>query len=65
LVRTLERTVKSHAGDGVTLGVEAEQEERDVVALFEFEPTQRALKASTTEDSLGLIQVDLPEVRSL
>ena len=65
LVRSLEGTVKTHAGDGVALGVEAEQEERDVVALFEFEATQRALKAATAEDSFGLVQVDLPEVRSL
>jgi len=64
-VRTLEGTVKAHSGDGVPVGVEAQEKERDVVAFFEFEATQRALKASTTKDSLGLIQVDLPEIRSL
>jgi len=42
--------------------VETEDEQGDAVSFFEFEASQRALKSSTPEDSLGLVEVHLPEI---
>jgi hypothetical protein len=57
--------VKTYAGDRGVVRVEPENEQRDAVAFFEFQASQRSLKSSTPEDSLGLIEVDLPEVGAL
>ena len=45
-----------------SFGVEAEEEERHVVALLELAAAQRALEAAAAIDALGLVQVQLPQV---
>jgi hypothetical protein len=60
----LQGAMEAHAGDGVAVGVETEDEQRDAVALFEVGPSQRALKSPTAKDTFGLVEVNLPEVRS-
>ena len=60
LMAALERAMEAHAGDGIAVGVEAQDEQRDAGALFEVGASQRALKSPTAKDSFGLIEVDLP-----
>ena len=45
LVAPVERAVASDARDDLAVGVEAEEEERDAVALLEVPASQRALEA--------------------
>jgi hypothetical protein len=57
--------VKPYAGHGITVGVETQDEQRDAVALFEVDPSQRPLKSAAAKDPFGFVEVYLPEIRSL
>jgi hypothetical protein len=57
--------VETNASNSGAVGVEAQDEQRHAVALFEFEPSLRSLKSPTAEDAFGLVEVDLPQIGPL
>ena len=61
----LERPVAAHAGDGLAVGVEAQEEERDAVALFELLQVQLALEAEVAVAPFSLVEVELPQIGPL
>ena len=61
----LERAVAPYAGHGVPMGVEAQEEERHAVPLFELLQMQLSLEAEVAVATLRLVEVELPQVGSL
>jgi hypothetical protein len=55
--------VEPDAGDGLSVGRKAQEEQRHAMAFFELLAPKRSLEASMTVDALRLVQVDLPQVR--
>ena len=60
-----ERAVAPHAGHGVPMGVEAQEEERHAVPLFELLQVQLSLEAEIAVAPLRLVQIELPQVGPL
>ncbi len=61
----LQRPVAADAGHGVAVGVEAQEEQRDAVALVELLQMQLALETEIAVAPLRLVQVELPQVGPL
>ena len=57
--------MEANAADSLAFGIETEDEQRDVAALFEFLAMQCPLEAVATISSLTLVKIDLPEIGSL
>jgi hypothetical protein len=60
----LEGAVAPDPGDHLAVFCEAEEEQRDAIALLELLAPERPFEAVVSVDPLGLVEVELPEVRS-
>jgi hypothetical protein len=54
-----------HAGYGVTLGIESQEEQRDAVAFLQVSPAKGVLKPVVAVPPLSLAEIVLPQVRTL
>jgi hypothetical protein len=64
-VTRAERTVKPYSCNGVTVRGESEKEQRHTGAVLELASVQSFFETVASIDTLGSVEVGLPEVRAL
>jgi hypothetical protein len=60
-----EWSVKAHAGNGVAVGRESEEEEVNTITTLEVPTSKGSLESVTSKHRLGAVEINLPEIGSL